>query len=169
MTKTNYRQIVNPDYMGSYSLDNGNNGYITIDATLLRTDSKEVIDPAGKKKMCIIGHTNLPKPFIINSKAQKVLQAITKSRYVEDWKDVPITFWVETGFKAFGDLIDVLRIKHRNVKSEVDYTEQHLSLKSCTTLDQLQKVYTAFSADQKTATVNTKDECKLKLSNPELV
>lgn len=163
-TKTNYRKIVNPDFMGAYSLDDGKNGYYTLDAVLKYVKKENVINPQGKKGDCIVGYTDQQKPFIINATGQKVLLQATKSRYVEDWVNIPITFYVQLNVKAFGDTVDALRFKVRQVAPPRDYTAQHDQLRACTTIDELAKTFKSFSKDEQHATVTTKDEMKTKLT-----
>lgn len=162
--KTNFKKLVNPDYMGAYSMDDGLGGYFEIDAVIKKITQEEVADPTGKKKMCLIGYTDQPKPFIINATAQKVLTLASKSRYIEDWPGVNITFYVALNVRTPQGPTDALRIKARMPKSNVDYTPQIKVLEACTTMLQLQQVYTSLTKEQQAATVTVKDQMKAKLT-----
>lgn len=138
--KTHYKKLVNPDYMGAYSLDDGNNGYIEMNSVVKYVKQQDVMSPQGKKTPELVGITDLPKPFILNRTAQKVMVRLSKSRYIEDWKNIPITFYVETGVKAFGDVVDALRIKQQQPK-KVDLTPFELQINNCNTIEELAKVW----------------------------
>jgi hypothetical protein len=123
-----------------------------------------VIGPDGKEKPNIIAFTEHQKPFILNAEMRDIVRQYCKSRYAEDWVNVPITFYVLENKKYFGKILDVLRIRIRQVGPKIDYTTQERMLKECKTLADLQTVYTSFTADQKAATLTTKDQMKNELS-----
>ena len=116
MAKTNFRQIVNPDYLGSYSLDNQQNGYIEKMGTIVRCELKDVVDASGKAKR-IVAQTDQGKPMIIKATNGKVLQSITKSRYFEDWNNVPVIFYVELDVKSPQGRVDALRLKPQTAQT----------------------------------------------------
>lgn len=165
MSKTNYKILTNPKYMGAYSMDNGNDAYFEIPAVITAIKVEQVVDPTGKSKPCMIGYTNQSKPFIINAGSQKVLQQITKSRYVEDWTGAKIIFYVAIDQRnPSGGLIDALRIKPAPAEI-VDYSIQEQMLKECKTIDDLAVIYKSLTKDQQIGTLKLKDELKIKLSN----
>lgn len=161
---THYKQLINPDYMGSYSLDNGNNGYNELAATLKHVKQEEVISPQGKKSTCLIGITDQPKPFILNRSGQKVLVKLSKSRYIEDWKNLPITFWVECNVKAYGEVVDGLRIKERRVIAPtVNIEALKIKLNASKTLDELKINFSSLKPNEQALMTALKDELKNKL------
>ncbi len=109
--KTNCRQIVNPDYLGAYSFDSGNYSYVEKEGIITSCNKGTVTGTKGKETK-IIAQTNLGKPFILNVTSQKELTAITKSRYIEDWNNVKVIFFVKQNERsADGGKVDALRIK----------------------------------------------------------
>lgn len=162
--KTNFKQLTNPLYMGAYSLDNGDNTYCEIAAVTRSFKQEEVADPSGKKKLCLIGYTDQPKPFILNATAQKVMQQITKSRYLEDWVNVPIIFYVALNVRTPQGPVDALRIKPGVAQATASYSDQERMLRECKTLDDLRTIYSSFTPAQQAGTVKVKDECKAKLT-----
>lgn len=109
--KTNCRQIVNPDYLGAYSLDDGNYSYSKKEGIIISCARGQVMGKRGKETK-IIAQTNLGKPMILNVTAQKVLTDATKSRYIEDWNNVHVIFYVKQNEKAAdGGRVDALRIE----------------------------------------------------------
>ena len=172
--KTNYKVLTNPLYMGAYSMDDGNGSYFEIPAVIKEIKQEEVADPTGTKKKCLIGYTDQPKPFILNATAQKVMTQAAKSRYVEDWVGVAITFYVALNVRTPQGPVDALRIKARTVQ-KVDYSLQEKMLRECKSLDDLQKIYLNLTKDQQNGTWKAKEECKVKLTptmtheQPELI
>jgi hypothetical protein len=53
------------------------------------------------------------KPMILNATNSKTMKALTDSAFIEDWNDVRITVYVETGVKFGKDTVDGLRISPR--------------------------------------------------------
>jgi len=162
MAKTNYKVLANPKYMGAYSLDDGNGSYIEIPAILKSIKQEEVIGDKGEKKMCIIGYTDQPKPFILNAGSQKIVMLATKSRYIEDWVNVNIIFYVALNQRnPGGGVIDALRIKEGvAAKAAIDYSMQSKMLEECKSLDDLRIIFESFNPAQQAATMSTKDKMK---------
>ena len=53
------------------------------------------------------------KPMILNATNSKTMKQLTGSAFIEDWSDVRITVYVETGVKFGKDTVDGLRISPR--------------------------------------------------------
>lgn len=126
MAKTNFRQIVNPDFIGAYTLDNQDNGYNEVAGTILRCELREVTDMSGKA-MRIVATNTLGKPMIIKATNGKVLQEITGSKYFEDWVNVPVIFWVALNVKSPQGRVDALRLK-RQTATSVAQTKPELKI-----------------------------------------
>ena len=161
MEKTHWKKNYNYDYMGSYSLPDGKDVILTIK----ETRKEKVTGTAGKKEDCFVCYfQESDKPMILNRTNCKTIEKIYKSPFIEEWPGLRVQLGIDT-VSAFGESVEALRI--RNVKPapavQVDYTFWHDMLKDCKTLAELQKTYTSFTADQKAATINTKDELKTKL------
>lgn len=111
MTKTNWKKLINPDYLGAYSLDDGNGKYVDVIATIKYVKVENVTGPDGKKEDCAVAHfeENM-KPMILNTTNMKMLEKLFKSKYIEDWAGRKIQIGVEK-VKAFGDVVDALRIR----------------------------------------------------------
>ena len=118
MEKHHWKKYINPDYLGAYSLDNGNGGYSDIIATIASVKVENVTGADGKKEDCMvmrfkenkIGAVDM-KPMIVNVTNAKTLEKLFKTPYVEDWSTRRITIGVER-IKAFGDVVDALRIRN---------------------------------------------------------
>lgn len=111
--KTNWKKLINPDYLGAYSLDDGNGKYNDIIATIQFVKVENVAGPDGKHEDCAIARFSEPiKPMILNVTNMKMLEKLYKSKYIEDWSGKKIQIGVEK-IKAFGDVVDALRIRNK--------------------------------------------------------
>lgn len=109
--KTNWKRLVNPDYLGAYSLDSGDGKYADIIATVKQVKVENVVGADGKCEDCVVAHfTENIKPMILNVTNMKTLEKLFKSKYIEDWSSRKIQIGVES-IKAFGDVVDALRIR----------------------------------------------------------
>lgn len=166
MGKTNFKQIINPDFLGAYSLDDGNNGYVERDGFILSVNKQKVADMSGTSEK-LVAQTSIGKPMILKATNSKVIQAITGSKYIEDWRQVPVTFYVELNVKSPQGLVDALRLKRQKNAPKKDYTPMKNKIESCKTLEELQSVFTALLPDEKTACFDLKDSMKKKLTPKE--
>ena len=108
--KTHWKKLPNPDYLGAYSLS-GENGYIEKVVTIENVRQETVTGTDGKKEMCMVAHLTGEKPMILNATNCKAIAKVAGSSFVEDWAGVAVTLYVQQGIKAFGDVVDALRIR----------------------------------------------------------
>lgn len=105
MTKTHYKRLMNPDYIGAYSLNEGEDLTVVISHV-----AREVITgTGGKKEECTVAHLKNQKPMILNSTNQKSIAKLY-GPYIEDWQGRPITLFASTT-KLAGDTVECLRIR----------------------------------------------------------
>jgi len=118
--KTHWKKTLNKDYLGSHDLDNGEGDYSEIKATIKRVTLKDVTDPQGNKsKEKIAEFAGNTKPMILNSTACKHIEKFTNSSYLEEWLNVPVQIFVQRGVKAFGDVVDALRLRDFQPETEL--------------------------------------------------
>lgn len=106
--KTHWKKLHNPDYFGAYCLADGKDMNVTIE----RVEEQEVTNTDGKKEVLPVAVLKNNKPLILNVTNSKMLAKLTKSNYVEDWKNLTITVYVAQ-VKAFGDTVDAIRIRSK--------------------------------------------------------
>lgn len=110
-TKTHWRKLVHPLYIGAYELMDG-----TANKELIVTIEKvkrEVITGAdGKKEECTVCSLKGQKPMILNTTNQKTMTKLFGSPYIEDWAGKSMTLYVAR-IKAFGDTVDALRVRDK--------------------------------------------------------
>lgn len=104
-TKTHWKQLVNPDYIGAYALPNGDDLTVTI-----KSVAREVVTMAGgKKEECTVVQLVNNKPFIINATNSKSIHKLY-GPYIEEWAGKQITLFASTT-KFGGELVECLRIR----------------------------------------------------------
>jgi len=110
--KTNWKKLINPDYLGAYSLDDGNEKYNDLIVSIRNIKTESVAGPDGKKETCPVAYfdDNNLKPMVLNSTNMKTLEKLFKSKYIEDWAGGKIQLFVAP-VKAFGGVVDALRIR----------------------------------------------------------
>jgi len=109
MAQTHWRKLVNPDYLGAYSLDPGKDMILTI-----KTVKNEIVTgPDGKKEECMVmTFMENVKPMIVNSTNAKTIQKLYKTPYIEEWSGRKIQLFADK-VKAFGEVVEALRIRPR--------------------------------------------------------
>lgn len=104
--KTHWKKLVNPHYIGAYSLEPGQDLIVTIE-TVVR---EQVNGPDGKKEECTVAYLKGNKPFILNSTNSKTIAKVVGSSYIEDWAGKSITLYAAK-IKAFGETVEALRVR----------------------------------------------------------
>lgn len=105
---THWKKLTNPDYLGAYSLEPGQDIVLTIERVQVET----VTGPDGKKEECMVCHwMEREKPMILNSTNAKMIQKLLKTPYIEEWSGHRIQIGVEM-VKAFGEIVDALRVRN---------------------------------------------------------
>lgn len=108
MTHTHWKKLTNPDYLGAYALEPGQD----IVATIKSVGIEQVMGTDGKKEECTVAHFVEAgiKPMILNVTNCKTLEKLYKTPYIEDWAGRKMQIGVES-VKAFGDVVDALRVR----------------------------------------------------------
>lgn len=117
-TKTHWKKQHNYNFLGSYSLTEGNDMVLTIK----ELKPEEIVGTAGKKEngfVCHFAEANV-KPMILNKTNCKIIEKVYGSPFIEDWIGKKIQLY-STPVSAFGTTTDALRIRTQipGGKSEV--------------------------------------------------
>ena len=109
-TKTHFKKLQNPDYLGAYDFNEGEQRIATI------KDVKQGIikSERGDEAEIIVSFVEPFKPMIINATNAKMIAKISGSNYIEDWKGKQFYIVVKK-VKAFGDVVDALRISPEKI------------------------------------------------------
>ena len=106
MSETHYKKLINPDYLGAYSLDPGKDMILTI-----KSVSRETITgTGGKTEECpVCRWAEDQKPMILNVTNMKTI-AKMYGPYIENWAGKKVQIYATTT-KFGGDTVECLRIR----------------------------------------------------------
>lgn len=107
MNKTHWKKLQDPEYLGAYSLNPGEDMIVTIASVR----QEKVTGADGKKEDCMVARflENI-KPMILNVTNCKTIEKLYKTPYIEEWAGRKIQLYSEK-VKAFGDVVEALRIR----------------------------------------------------------
>lgn len=109
---THWKKLTNPNYLGAYSIENGQDLILTIKYV----QEEKVTGTDGKKDDCVVCHfIENAKPMILNATNMKTITKLYKTPYIEEWAGKKIQIGIEK-VKAFGDIVEGLRIR-KNIPS----------------------------------------------------
>lgn len=106
---THWKKLTNPNYLGSYAFQPGEEKAVTIASVGQET----VTNPAepDKKESCIVAHFQQPeKPLILNKTNCKAIERLAGTPDIEKWPGVGIILCVQR-VSAFGELVEAVRIR----------------------------------------------------------
>lgn len=112
MKKTHWKKIVSdPHYLGEADFQEGEEKILTIRHV---TEAETVVSAEGKAQKAVV-HFAEPgiKPLVLNVTNSKSISKVAKSPYFEDWAGVRIQLYIEQGVKAFGDVVNAVRVRPR--------------------------------------------------------
>lgn len=159
--KTHWKKLVNPEYIGAYSLEDGKDLTVSIEKVI----REMVTGDGGKKEECTVAYLVGHKPLILNRTNAKTITKIYNSPYIEDWSGKKITLYATTT-RVAGETVECLRIRP-TVSKEEDFTKEIeaecTKLRQCKTLDELKTVYSSLKHNADIKVVSVKDELKGKL------
>ena len=107
MSETHWKKLINPDYLGAYSLDPGKDMILTI-----KQVRKEMITgTGGKQEECTVCHwAEDQKPMILNVTNCKTIAKLAGTPYIEKWSGLRIQIGADVT-KFGGDLVECLRVR----------------------------------------------------------
>lgn len=108
MELTHWKKLTNPDYLGAYAFEPGQEMIVTI-----KSVANEVVTGTdGKKETCSVMHfAENVKPLVLNATNSKTIAKLLKTPYIEQWSGRKIQLYVQGGIKAFGDVVDAVRVR----------------------------------------------------------
>ena len=105
MDKTHYKKLTDARFIGAYDLDK--DLLVTIEAV----NKETVMGHDGKEKQCVVAKLKgAKKAMILNKTNMKIIEKMY-GPFVEDWVGKAVTLYVVHGVKAFGDVVDGIRVK----------------------------------------------------------
>lgn len=112
MAKTHWKKAFNSEYLSSADIEDKD-----IVLTIANVVLESVKGADGQSKTCNVAHfKEKSKPMILNVTNSKIVKKFAGSRYIDDWIDIPIQLYVDEKIKAFGDVVEGLRIRTQQPK-----------------------------------------------------
>jgi len=108
-TRTHWKKLTNPNYIGTYSLPEGQDMVLTI------KDVKQemVVGADGKQEQCVTCYfKEEAKPMIMNKTNLKMIAKLLGSDYIQDWPGHKIQIGSEK-VRAFGTTTEALRVREK--------------------------------------------------------
>lgn len=104
-SKTHWKRLINPDYIGAYALPSGQDMTVTIASVAI----EQVTSVGGKKEECTVARLVGQKPLIMNVTNSKSIAKLY-GPFIEDWAGKQITLYASTT-KFAGEVVECLRIR----------------------------------------------------------
>lgn len=122
MSKTHWKKLDNPNYLGAYSLMDGSDKDLIVQIEKVITE--DVKTDRGSES-CKVMHLKGQKPMILNTTNSRTIAQVLGSPYIEDWTGQSIILYVAK-IKAFGESMDALRVRPTKPKTELpELTPDH--------------------------------------------
>lgn len=113
MSLTHWKKLHNPDYIGAYAFEPGQE----IIATIKTAQVESVTGQSGKKEDCMVVRfkENDIKPLICNVTNAKSITKALGTPYIEEWSGHKITLYTTT-VSAFGEEVEAVRVRPKAPK-----------------------------------------------------
>lgn len=108
MSKTDYRELMDKEYLGAWDVPLSGDLILTIESV-----KKETLTLEGGKQEdhMVIRFKDAKKPMICNATNGKTIAKLANSTYIEDWAGMRIALYAKSGIKVGKELKDGLRIR----------------------------------------------------------
>lgn len=108
-TKTHWKKLTNPDYLGAYAFSPNEEKTVTIDFVQIES----VMGSNGRKEDCSVMHfRDGTKPLILNVTNSKTITKVLQTPYIEEWAGKRIVLGVDM-VNAFGELTEAVRVRNK--------------------------------------------------------
>jgi len=105
MSKTHWKKLTNPNYLGSYAFQPGEEKTVTI-----KEVKREIVQNQNGKEDCTVAYfVEDVKPLILNKTNCDMIAKVWGTPYIEDWSGKKITLKVKK-ISAFGEMVDAVRV-----------------------------------------------------------
>lgn len=105
MSKTHWKKLTNPNYLGSYAFQPGEEKTLTI-----KEVRREIVKSQNGDEECTVAHfVENEKPLILNKTNCDAIAKLWGTPYIEDWTGKRITLKVKK-ISAFGEMVDAVRV-----------------------------------------------------------
>lgn len=122
--KTHWKLLTDPNYLGSYAFQPGEEKTVTI-----KEVKREIVQNQNGQEECTVAHFEEDvKPLILNKTNANMIAKVYGTPYIEDWSGHRITLKVKK-VKAFGEMVDAVRVsKDRPMDAPIICESCHLPI-----------------------------------------
>lgn len=114
MDKTHWKKLTNPNYLGAYAFQPGEEKIVTI-----KEVKREIVQNQNGKEECTIAYFEEDvKPLILNKTNADAIAKVWGSPYIEDWLGKKIILRVKK-VSAFGEIVDAVRVAKERPTEDV--------------------------------------------------
>lgn len=108
MSKTHWKKFNNPEFLGAYAIEPGED----LIATIQSASQEKFTGQGGKKDEGLVVHfaEKEIKPLICNATNAKAITKVAGTPFIEEWAGVRIAMYA-TEVSAFGDTVEALRVR----------------------------------------------------------
>lgn len=164
-TLTHWKKVMNPKYLGSWSLQPGTE----MIATIKEIKPEVIVGEGGKKDGRNVAYFyETLKPMVLNATNSKTITKLAGSAAIEKWPGLKIQIYVTIiQDKVTKEDIETLRIRDVAPREQVDNSAAIATIQGCMTLADLQTTYTGLpkSASHDPLVIAAKDKRKGELAN----
>ena len=160
-TETHWREFHETDYLGAHDLVA--DGVKEVNLKITSAQKQTVKDQNGKNEVCLVCNFEGSKPMILNATNCKAIEKVASTPFIENWKGTTVSIYILEGIKAFGKVVDGLRIKEFAPKIVIPQEEIDSDIKNliaCKNLEELKVAYPLCKHRNNAQVVAKKDELK---------
>jgi len=149
MNKTHWRKFHETEFLGAHDLQGLGKEEIVL--KIKSANGANVKDQNGSSSNCLtMTFEGGAKPMIINTTNAKAVSKVVGSNFIEDWPGHHITVYIQKDVKAFGSVVDALRIRTtKPVLKSRNFDKEIKALQECETIDQLKDLWGKFDSQAK--------------------
>ena len=112
--KTHWRKLTNPNYLGSWSFQPGEEKTVTI-----KEVKQEIVkNQNGSEECTVVYFEEDIKPLILNKTNAEMIAKVWGTPFIEDWKGLQIILKVKK-VSAFGEMVDAVRVANTRPTNEI--------------------------------------------------
>lgn len=113
---THWKKALNKEFLGAHDLLPNEE----LKLTIKHVNVKEIKDPNGNPETVNVATFTDPKvkPMILNSTNCELVEKFSGSAFIEDWCKTSVQVYVKKNVRAFGELVDALRIRPQPPRME---------------------------------------------------
>jgi len=131
-SKTHYRKVFKSDHLGVADLEDFLEEGVVLDFTIKQVKQEIGVKVAGRTGNFNIAYFNEPiKPLVLNVTNSKIVSGFSGgSPFVEDWKDIRVTLYIDANVKMKGEIVGGVRIRKVQPQKDTDkpeFTEKHFA------------------------------------------